>query len=86
MVAYRDYGDGDEQICPCPFARGPDNVREFLSKQEAHGGGDFAEDVLGGLTAAADLEGWSSKVKFCILIADSPAHGSELHESHISDK
>ena len=87
MVAYRDYGDGDQQICPCPFARGPDNVREFLSRQEARGGGyDLAEDLLGGLNAAADLKGWSSKVKFCILIADYPAHGKELHTEDVRDR
>ena len=86
MVAYRDYEDGDQQICPCPFARGPDNVRRFLSKQKAGGGGDAAEDVLGGLNAAAGLEGWSSKVKFCILIADAPGHGRDLHGSNVRDK
>ncbi len=85
MVAYRDYGDGDEQMCRCPFEHGPNHVQEFLSNQIAHGGKDDAEDVLGGLNAAADLEGWSSRVKFCILIADAPGHGSDLHRSTITD-
>ena len=79
MVAYRDYGDGkDNQICPREFALGTDKLREFLQKQEAFGGNDAAEDVLGGLFAATKLN-WSSKARFLILIADSPGHGVELH-------
>ena len=86
MVAYRDYGDDDRHICPCPFAHGPDQLREFLSKQKPGGGQDPAEDVLGGLNAAVELDGWSSRVKFCILIADDPGHGNDLHTSEIADR
>ncbi len=79
MVAYRDYGDGKEyQICRCEFESGTDKLREFLKEQEAFGGNDGAEDVLGGLLAATELK-WSSKARFLILIADSPGHGVELH-------
>eukprot|EP01040_Poterioochromonas_malhamensis_P017008 gene17008-19452_t len=46
---------------------------------------DDAEDVLGGLHLAKNLE-WVSKTRILYHIADAPCHGSEYHVSTLSDK
>ena len=42
------------------------------------GGGDSAEDVHGGLKAAADLD-WASATRILYLIGDAPCHGRKYH-------
>ena len=29
--------------------------------------------------------GWSGRARFCVLVCDSPGHGSELHDGTIND-
>eukprot|EP00899_Mesostigma_viride_P017508 jgi/Mesvir1/25759/Mv01936-RA.3 len=56
-------------------------VQDFLAPLEAKSwrGCDFPEDVLGALQKVADLS-WESKVRYCFLIGDAPAHGTEFHD------
>ena len=78
IVAYRDFGDGNH-IDAIPFTQQTSDAVNHLQKQVAAGGGDLAEDVLGGLEAALALK-WTSKAKFLVLISDAPGHGSELND------
>ena len=80
MVAYKDYGDDQHSM----FYRFTDKIPELHNAlqqlKEARGGSDIPEDVLGALECAADLDGWQSKVRFCVLIGDAPGHGRDLND------
>jgi hypothetical protein len=87
LVAYRDYGDRQHfQITDFTSA---DDVIEALHHLRASGGEDEAEDVAGALKATMDLE-WDLHnehiVRMVVHIADSPAHGVDLHKPSISDR
>ena len=75
LVGYRDYGD-TKQFELCPFGT-KENLRSALSRIEASGGGDFPEDVLGGMDSALNNLNWDdAKVKCIIHIGDAPHHGT----------
>jgi hypothetical protein len=42
-------------------------------------GDDGPEDIAGGLEAALKQD-WQSEVKYAVLIADSPCHGSKYND------
>lgn len=50
-----------------------------VQKVRAYGGNDGPEDVLHALARATDLK-WQAKARFLVLVADSPAHGSECND------
>ncbi len=82
FVGYRDIGD-KKPLCVLPFVEQENLIISFINSegQAGGGGGDAAEDVLGGLQRAADLE-WSfglSTVRRLIHIADAPSHGLVYH-------
>ena len=79
MVAYKDYGDADQRLT-LPFTADEQALEQFLRPLTAGGGSDIPEDVLGALKCAADLDGWQSKVRFCVLIGDAPGHGRDLND------
>ena len=80
MVAYRDYGDVD-RIDLLSFTSDTNEVEDFLTRCcSASGGTDTPEDVLGALDAVADMHGWQSKVRFCVLIGDAPGHGQDIND------
>jgi hypothetical protein len=63
-------------------------VAEKLDELVAVGGGDECEDVVGALERVCSGSpsdpsywGWSARAcaKFCILVCDSPCHGSSCH-------
>jgi len=85
MVAYRDYGD-NEQHSVCPLSSDLTPLLKFLDRQNAYGGGDAPEDVLGALHAAASTINWNGKIRFCVLIADCPGHGYELNDYGSCDR
>lgn len=74
MVGYRDYGDATPFEF-CPF--GPkEQLISRLARTETTGGGDFPEDVLGGMDCAVNNMDWSDcEVKLLIHIGDAPHHG-----------
>jgi len=76
MVAYRDHGDPVQYDC-LDFVVDTESLYAHLAKQKAEGGGDGPEAVLGALHRAADLDGWDSKLRFVVLIADAPSHGRD---------
>ena len=80
LVTYRDYGDSEPHIIVHPFSSNTTEFFRFLALLVASGGSDTPEDVLGALNTVASMEGWQSKVRFCVLIGDAPGHGTELNK------
>jgi hypothetical protein len=83
IVAYRDYSD-QELLQTFAFSEDYGKFKEFVSKIEATGGGDGAEDVFSGLNAALLLD-WKSSAKLLIFFADAPCHGEKYHSIGYSD-
>lgn len=84
LVEYRDIVDGKEDHLHL-VSQLTDNTGAFsaaLGTLRAKGGGDIAEDVLGGLLLAIEKVGWSeTSSKHVILIGDASAHLSGKENS-----
>jgi len=79
FVAYRDWlGDG-KRLETLPFTPNIALFEQFVANLKAEGGDDAAEDVLGGLQMALNLE-WSGNIKILYHICDSPPHGTMYHD------
>ena len=82
VVAYRDYGDS-EQIDVWPadhsFSTDADAFCTRINSLVARGGTDGPEDLLGALHTAGALQ-WQSKLKFLVIVTDSPAHGADCND------
>ncbi|ERS99401.1 hypothetical protein HMPREF1624_04601 [Sporothrix schenckii ATCC 58251] len=78
VVAYRDHGE-KQHFQFLDFTADVHKVFKFLDKLTAFGGGDTAEDVLGGLDQALKAS-WKHQTRCIMHIADAPAHGSNLHD------
>ena len=84
IVLYRDPLESDEASSHVSFATSSEReFREFMDNSRAHGGGDEAEDIAGGLEllneqiSAED----TSQTLLVIHIFDSPAHGYSIESS-----
>jgi len=87
FVGYRDFSDQSSLFSIHDFSYDADAVKGFISGVQAKGGGDWPEDVQGGLRKALDLS-WSSlddSVKLAVFIADAPAHGKKYYAGHKHD-
>jgi hypothetical protein len=84
FVAYRDFCDGSNRLGICPLQKDVSVVSAFIAKQEATGGGDGPEDVIGGIQAAIDMD-WQAGAKLIVLVGDAPCHGEEFHTSSGQD-
>jgi len=77
-VGYRDWCD-DKQFESQNFTESIASFKSFFNNLKAMGGGDAAEDVLGGLSCAADLN-WNSKLRVLFHICDAPPHNKLYHD------
>jgi hypothetical protein len=85
FVGYRDFCDPiPDRLTSIDFSSDFGEVRDFISLQEAFGGGDGPEDLLGGLNRVASLN-WTAKNRFIVLSADAPCHGSEYSGTNSGD-
>jgi hypothetical protein len=73
IVVYRDISDV-KRFEIHPFTEDITECSKFLASIEAVGGGDFPEDLCGGLNKAL-LQKWESSTQYSILITDAPCHG-----------
>ncbi|KAL4441752.1 hypothetical protein ABPG74_008749 [Tetrahymena malaccensis] len=81
---YRDIDD-NEQYVQLDFTRNIEDFKIRLSKVFCGGGGgDWPEDVTGGLNNALNFT-WESAAKQLIFIADYPAHGLKYHENLVDN-
>jgi hypothetical protein len=83
FVGYRDHYD-EERIISLPFTGDIAYFKSFVSKIQAGGGGDAAEDVFGGLEKAGELQ-WSAPTRILFHVADAPCHGKQYHDDVLDD-
>lgn len=90
FVGYRDYTDSQPFVV-IPFTQPDRIIDDFAAVIEsdrcaATGGGDEAEDVLGGMQRALHELDWSgARVKIAIHVADAPHHGRKFCEADVGD-
>lgn len=80
IICYRDPIDCEEDEHEFyDFTSDVLNIKEFISRQEAKGGGDTPEDWVGGFDILFNKLSWKENVKKCLtLIADAPPHGTKF--------
>ncbi|KAI1204806.1 kinase-like domain-containing protein [Annulohypoxylon truncatum] len=80
VVGYKDHAD-IPNIQFLDFTPDTVRVKQFLDTLVAAtgGGGDSAEDVLGGIRQATNAS-WSQEARCIVHIADAPPHGRNLHD------
>ena len=66
--------DDEPQFQILPFTNSIDDFENFVGEVVAYGGGDFHENVLGGMEKALELK-WTRVSKLIIHILDAPPHG-----------
>jgi hypothetical protein len=85
LVGYRDSGAPD-QFPVVPFT---DDVATFVGGVvpiKCDGGGDEAEDVLGGMDTVLQSMDWGdARVKILVHIGDAPHHGARFHDGSCGD-
>lgn len=85
FVCYRDFSE-NENIVSTDFTTEVPSIKAFVATLEAIGGGDFPEDMAGGLAEASRMK-WDggNAVKFVVVVADAPCHGPRFHGGRFSD-
>jgi hypothetical protein len=82
FVGYKDWFDGENHFEVLPFTKDVKKFKEFVGmiKTPNGSGGDWPEDVLGGLQTALDLE-WPAEggTRMVYHLADAPPHGNPLY-------
>ena len=79
FVGYRDHCDS-VRFDIMDFTENIDDMKAFIQKVTASGGGDAPEDVTGGMRKVLD-QSWSTvSVKQVFHIFDAPCHGSQYHD------
>jgi hypothetical protein len=89
FVGYRDVDSGRRnRYESIPFMSNIEEFkRQFIAACDCTGGGDEAEDVLGGMQKALELN-WdhnNTNVKVLVHCGDSPHHGKLFHDPSIND-
>lgn len=76
-IAYRDHPPQDTTLITKvhDFTQKPQDMRKYLSKYQASGGGDGPEAVTEALNDAVNLNYRKNAIKICVIIADAPPHG-----------
>jgi len=82
FVGYRDFGDKDQFVVH-EFSEDIPLFQQNLDAIKATGGGDYCEDVIGGLTKVLSLDWKRYQPAFTRLIihfGDAPNHGQAYHD------
>ena len=79
FVGYRDHCDR-ERFAIHQFTDDVDEIKKYISSVQAVGGGDFPEDVVGGLRKCLDQNWSANSSKQVFHIFDAPCHGKEYHD------
>jgi len=78
FVGYRDHCDKKTRFSIIDFTENLEEVKIFISKTEASGGGDTPEDIAGAFKNALAMK-WESKARYAVLVSDAPCHGKKYH-------
>jgi len=84
FIGYRDHGDGCKNQEVFKFSRDVARFREVIGRQNATGGNDMPEDVMGALYQATMLR-WKSSTRVLCHICDAPCHGTAYQEPGVID-
>ncbi|KAJ3123306.1 hypothetical protein HK098_002043 [Nowakowskiella sp. JEL0407] len=77
FVGYRDFCDGAENYVTHDFTEHEAEMKTFIASVEAKGGGDAAEDVVGGYHQALyHLNWYKGSHKLIVHFFDAAAHGT----------
>lgn len=80
FVAYRDYRDMGH-LKKMEFTSDIAELKAFIGRQKAEGGGDTPEDMVGGLKMGMEGLDWKPHMqRFVVLTADAPCHGTQYHK------
>uniref|UniRef100_A0A1D1XXZ1 Alpha-protein kinase vwkA n=1 Tax=Anthurium amnicola TaxID=1678845 RepID=A0A1D1XXZ1_9ARAE len=80
FVGYRDFCDGNKRLEVFNFTSSYESFKAKLAAVPATGGGDAAEDVLGGLNAAVTRMNWRQGTRILLHLGDYPPHGKEYNK------
>ena len=83
FIGYRDHCD-QQRFSILPFSEDIPRVQDFISKVQAIGGGDFPEDVVGGLRKCLDQAWLPDSQKQVFHIFDAPCHGKKYCDGYDS--
>ncbi|CAK73239.1 unnamed protein product (macronuclear) [Paramecium tetraurelia] len=88
FVGYRDECDKNDKITYINLTHDIEKFIKQISKFEAKGGGDLAEDIVAGFEKALELNfSQHEESLLCtFLIADAPCHGRQYHDLKSDDK
>uniref|UniRef100_A0A0G4GXY8 Alpha-type protein kinase domain-containing protein n=1 Tax=Chromera velia CCMP2878 TaxID=1169474 RepID=A0A0G4GXY8_9ALVE len=79
FVGYRDVNlPKSQQLEKFDFSEDIEKFKDFVGKVQTFWGGDYAEDVSGGVHACTELD-WSNDTAIVIHIGDAPCHGQRFH-------
>ncbi|KAF4458106.1 hypothetical protein F53441_114 [Fusarium austroafricanum] len=78
VVSYTDHCDKDPHVKFIDFTTDVDKVRTFIDGLRVQSGGDYPEDVLGGIQKAINAS-WKNQTRCIIHIGDAPPHGNIFH-------
>lgn len=82
FIGYRDFCDRDLYDVH-DFTYLEDDMKKFISKRKAKGGGDCPEDIQGALHIALNELNWlENSIKVACLVADAPCHGTKYHNAN----
>lgn len=85
FVGYRDVMEEQhDNFVVLDFTETWEDFRALVRNQAAAGGGDEAEDVIGGLNKVLYLD-WKADNRLLIHIGDAPCHGIKFHGGISSD-
>lgn len=87
FVGYKDWSEGEDHFEVLPFTEDMDAFVKFVDRVRANGGGDTAEDVLGGMSKAIHGLTWPSDsgCRVVFHFADAPQHGKRYHGGKTDD-
>lgn len=84
FMGYRDVTETDSRYDMIPFTSDITVFGNALGAVKCTGGGDEAEDVLGGMQQALTELDWSgARVKVLFHVGDSPHHGALFHDASV---
>ena len=87
FVGYKDWCDGIDHFETLDFSTDIRKFSSFVGRIRADGGGDYPEDVLGGLNRAVSTLSWprDGGTKIVFHIGDAPPHGNPKYHNSGSD-
>ena len=78
FIGYRDHCDR-QRFTIKGFTEDILDVKNFIAKTRAEGGGDWPEDVVGGMRKCLDQDWLLDSKKQVFHIFDAPCHGNKYH-------